>query len=304
MKLLLVDGHYYAYRSFYAIRELSNSKGEPTNALYGFAKALRRMIADLQPDWAAVVMDGGLPAHRTNEQSEYKANRAETPGLLSRQFPHLEDLVPALGFTYLRVEGEEADDILASYACAARARGIETVLATNDKDLMQLVDASVRVYQPNKEGFELIDPAAVEAKWGVPPEKIGDILTLTGDAVDNIPGVPGVGPKTAAGWLREFGSVDNLLANLGALKSERHRVLLEASRARIASNRIMVRLRTDLPLPQPIDTLTLRPDPARQAELYAAYEFRTLLQEARTEVLKGGTELPPPPQRLTQGELL
>jgi len=317
MKLLLVDGHYYAYRSFYAIRELSNSRGEPTNMLYGMAKALRRMIADLRPDFAAVVMDGGLPAHRTAEQSAYKANRSETPELLSKQLPYLEQLVPALGFGYLCVEGEEADDVLASYACAASARGIETILATNDKDLMQLVcnaDAAtgrgaVRVYQPNKEGYELIDPAAVVTKWGVAPEQIGDILMLTGDAVDNIPGVPGVGPKTAAGWIREFGSVDRLLENLPALKSERHRQMLEAARPQIASNRIMVLLRTELPLPRPIDELPLRPDPARQAELFASYEFKTLLREAQAEsggMRAGGVEKPPAPSAgpLTQGELL
>jgi DNA polymerase-1 len=301
-RILLVDGHYYAYRSFYAIRHLTNSRGEATNALYGMAKALNRMVADLKPDYAVVIMDGGLPAHRMEQHADYKANRAETPADLSAQFPAIEELAPALGFAYLRVEGEEADDILACYAQEAERRGIEAILATNDKDLFQLVSGSVRIYQPGPDSFALLDPAAVEAKWGVPPAQIGDILTLTGDAVDNIPGVPGVGPKTAAGWIREFGSVENLLANIPKLKSEKQRAALEASRDLIARNRILVALRCDLPLPQPLEEMPLRPDLAQQAALFARLEFKGLLASARAAL---GTQapLPPPPAPHSQGEL-
>ena len=306
MKLLLVDGHYYAYRSFFAIRNLSNSRGEPTNALYGMAKALKRMAADLQPDYAAVVMDGGLPAHRMEQHSEYKANRSEMPDLLSRQIPQFAQLAPPLGFTHLCVDGEEADDVLASYAVAASRQGIETILATNDKDLMQLVDGSVKIYQPGKTDFELIDARAVEEKWGIPPALIGDLLTLTGDSADNIPGVPGVGPKTAAGWLREFGSLDVLLANVGKLASERHRLALEGAREILARNRILVALRTGLSLPRPIEELAFRPDAARQAEVFAAFEFRGLLAEAQAQAQ---IALPPQekssaPGQAAQGELL
>ena len=309
MRLLLVDGHYYAYRSFYAIRELANSRGEPTNALYGIAKALKRMVAELKPDFAAIIMDGGLPAHRLEQQPDYKANRAETPAALVLQFPLIEQLAPALGFTYLRVEDQEADDVLACYARAAQRAGIEAVLATNDKDLMQLVGDGISVYQPTPEGFQLLDPAAVEAKWGVPPERIGDILTLTGDAVDNIPGLPGVGPKTAAAWIKQFGSLDGLLANLSQVKSDRHRQMLTGAGEQLARNRIMVTLREDLPLPQPIAALPYRPDPAAQVDLFTLLEFKGLLAEAKA-ALAHQEPAPPVPQaktpsvQWTQGELL
>jgi DNA polymerase-1 len=302
MKLLLVDGHYYAYRSFYAIRNLSNSRGEPTNALYGMAKALKKMLADLKPDRAAVVMDGGLPAQRMADHPSYKANRSEMPAPLSQQLPLFRELIPALGLACLTVEGEEADDVLASYAREAGARGMETVLATNDKDLMQLVGDRLSVYQPTPEGFALIDAAAVEEKWGVPPEKIGEILTLTGDAVDNIPGVPGVGPKTAAAWIQEYGTVEGLLAHLGELKSERHRQALEASREILIRNRKLVALRETLALPAPIDSLEIRPDWAAQARLFAQFEFRGFLAEAQR--MLGSAPTPPPaPVKLGQGEL-
>ncbi|MDE1170285.1 MAG: 5'-3' exonuclease H3TH domain-containing protein [Verrucomicrobium sp.] len=312
MKLLLVDGHYYAYRSFYAIRNLSNSKGEPTNALFGMAKALKKMLADVKPDLAAVVMDGGLPAHRLAEHESYKANRAETPDLLAKQIPLFQDLVPALGLACLTVEGEEADDVLASYAREAAREKIDVVLATNDKDLMQLVGDNLSVYQPTPAGFDLIDAAAVREKWGVPPEKIGEILTLTGDAVDNIPGVPGVGPKTAATWIQAYSTVDGLLAHLHELKSERHRQMLESSRDILARNRKLVMLREDLPLPRPIGELQITPDWAAQARLFAAYEFRGFLAEAQRmlggapapEARREKQEKPPAPPTWSQGELL
>ena len=325
MRLLLVDGHYYAYRSFYAIRSLSNSRGEPTNALYGLAKTLKRMNAELKPDLAAFILDGGLPASRMEVQPDYKANRSETPPDLAAQFPLLGAVAAVLGHTTICVEGEEADDLLASYAREASRRGIEVILATNDKDLMQLVGetgGAVTVYQPvtGGEGFGLLDSAGVTAKWGVPPERIGDLLTLTGDAVDNIPGVPGVGPKTAAALLQEHGTLDALIEVVATaptrIKSEKLRAALVAAResGHLARNRIMVSLRDALPLPVTIDELLFRPDPAQQAALFAKLEFRTLQREAEAlmkETETGGSNLPvsaPPassaPSSLVQGDFL
>ncbi len=318
MRLLLVDGHYYAYRSFYAIRSLSNSKGEPTNALYGLTKTLKRMNAELKPDLAAFVLDGGLPEARLEQQPDYKANRSETPPDLLLQFPLLGDVASSLGHVPICVEGEEADDLLASYAREASRRGIEVILATNDKDLMQLVGdggngtGSVRVYQPvtGGEGFALLDAAAVTEKWGVPPGRIGDLLTLTGDAVDNIPGVPGVGPKTAAALLKEHGALDALLAVLasepGKIKSEKLRAALLAAveSGHLARNRIMVSLRDALPLPVPVADLAFRPDAEQQSALFAALEFRTFQREAEALLSGALTPPPPPPTPLVQGDLL
>ncbi|HEY8965569.1 MAG TPA: 5'-3' exonuclease H3TH domain-containing protein, partial [Candidatus Methylacidiphilales bacterium] len=309
MRLLLVDGHYYAYRSFYAIRSLTNSRGEPTNALYGLAKTLKRMVADLRPDAAAFILDGGMDA-RLELQPDYKANRSETPPDLLSQFDRLGDVARVLGFAPIQVEGEEADDLLASYARAAVRSGHEAILATNDKDLMQLVDDAGRttIYQPapaaamkaGEPGFALLDAAAVTEKWGVPPARIGDLLALTGDAVDNIPGVPGVGPKTAAGLLRDHGTLDALLAALAAdparVKSEKLRAaLLEAvASGHLARNRVMVALREGLPLPIPMEDLLLRPDPKAQAALFAELEFRTFQREAEALLAAAPSSAPAP----------
>jgi DNA polymerase-1 len=284
MRLLLVDGHYYAYRSFYAIQNLTNSRGEPTNAVYGMVKALKKMLEDVKPDLAAVIFDEGLPEERMVLQADYKANRAETPEALEAQFPVIDRVVSALGYHRLSLAGEEADDLIASYVKAARAEGIEVVLATNDKDLMQLVDEGCSVYQSGKEGFQLLGPAGVEEKWLVPPGKIGEVLALTGDAVDNIPGVPGVGPKTAAVLVREFGDVESLLAGVDRIKSEKTREAVRSHADRIRSNRVMVALRDHLPLPLPVRSLTIRPDPEAQVKEFRDLEFRTFLREAEAQV--------------------
>src|SRR4051812_765774 len=219
MKLLLIDGHYYVYRSFFAIQKLNNSKGDPTNAIYGFIKTLRRMVKDLAPDLAAVVWDRGLPKRRTDMQPAYKQQRVEMPDLLVPQCACIqEEIVPLLGFPGVGLDDTEADDLMASYTCAARRRGDEVVLATNDKDLFQLVDEKVRVYSTNKtdlaspkDAFALLGEEAVLKKWDVSPAQIGDVLALIGDSVDNIPGIPGLGPKTAAALVKEFGTIDKLL---------------------------------------------------------------------------------------------
>lgn len=307
MRLLLIDGNYYVYRSFFAIRELSNSRGEATNAIYGFVKTVRKMLKDLAPDLAAVLWDQGLPKRRTELQPEYKATRAEMPVEMRPQIGFIRDITPFLGIASIGVPDTEADDLIAAYAVAARARGDAVVIATNDKDLFQLVDENCLVYSTNKtdlaapgDGFALLGADKVREKWGVPPEQIGDVLALIGDSVDNIPGVDGIGPKTAATLLTEHGSLDALLANLDAVKSERTREKLRASLAQIAQNREMVRLDDDLPLPVPLDDLRIAP---RYPELIAALEtceFKGLLAEVKADF---AAVAPAPPARPAQGEL-
>lgn len=286
MRLLLVDGHYYAYRSFFAIQGLKNSKGEPTNAVFGFVKALRKMLADLKPDLVGVVWDAGLPERRMELLPSYKQQREETPDDLDVQFPVIEEAVASLGAHNLSLKGHEADDLIAAYAAAARKERADIVIATNDKDIYALVDARTRIYSTNKsdvgeskEGFALLGNTEVEAKWGVPPEKIPDVLALTGDAVDNIPGVEGVGPKTAAKLVLEHGSVAALLDKPAAIKNEKLRAKLEASAARVRDNMELVRLDEDLPLPVPLEDLKVAPDFAAVAALAKKCEFRSLLAE-------------------------
>lgn len=302
MRLLLVDGHYYAYRSFFAIQGLKNSQGEPTNAVFGFVKALRKMLADLQPDLVGVVWDAGLPERRMELLPSYKQQRDETPGDLEVQFPVIEEAVAALGAHNLSLEGHEADDLIAAYAEAARKENADIVIATNDKDIYALVDARTRIYSTNKsdigeakEGFALLGAAEVEAKWGVPPERIPDVLALTGDSVDNIPGVEGVGPKTAAKLVLEHGSVAALLGKTSAIKNERLRAKVEAATQRVRDNMELVRLDEKLPLPVPPDDLRLKPDPDAMIALAKKCEFRSLLAEY--EKLAGEKS------RASQGEL-
>ena len=284
MRLLLVDGHYYLYRSFFAIRGLKNSRGEPTNAIYGFIKALRKMLADVKPDRAAVIWDAGLPARRVELQPAYKQNRSEMPDDLRPQEDWLQKNISLMGTQSLELPNTEADDLIASYARAARKDGVDVVIATNDKDILQLVETNISIYSTNKTdikegGFALFGPAEVAEKWGVPAAHIADVLALTGDSSDNIPGVPGIGGKTAVQLVTAHGSVQSLLENP----------------ENIIANREMVRLDDDLRLPVSWESLEISP---RHAELIAALrdcEFKSLVSEIEEEAAKDAPPL--------QGEL-
>jgi len=286
MRLLLVDGHYYAYRSFFAIRGLTNSRGEPTNAVFGFVKALRKMLADVKPDAAAVIWDAGLPERRMQLLPSYKQQRDATPEDLAQQFPVIEEAVKALGVHNVSLPGHEADDLIASYAFAARGGQAEVVIATNDKDIYALVGEGVHIYSTNKtelkdpkDGFTLLGSAEVEEKWGVPPGRIPDVLALTGDAVDNIPGVEGVGPKTAAKLVREYGPTSLLAENPALIKNEKLRIKVAAAGQRLRDNLELVRLDHDLPLPVALPELKVSADPAAVVELAKKCDFRNLLAE-------------------------
>jgi len=293
MKLLLIDGHYYVYRSFFAIPNLSNSKGEPTNAIFGFTKTLRLMIKHLQPDLGAVFWDEGMPEHRMKLQPGYKETRKEMPKPMVPQLGFIQKLAPLLGFTNISLPNTEADDLMGCYAIAACKRpGMEVVLATNDKDLYQLVGPCVKIYTTTKadlaspkDGFALLGEDQVTAKWEVPPNLIGDVLALAGDSVDNIPGA-GLGRKTAAALIREFGGLDSLLANLDKVKSARNREKLRNSRDQILQNRKMVDLDCDLELPVAVDDLRIEPDYTNLIRTLEQCEFKSLLQEIRDEAAR------------------
>ena len=291
MRVLLVDGHYYLYRSFFAIRELSNSRGEPTNAIFGFSKALRKMLADIQPDLAAVIWDCGLPERRTTLQPEYKQNRTAMPDALRPQEDWLQSHVSLFGPASLFLQNTEADDLIASYAREAERQGIEVIIATNDKDILQLATQSISIYSTAKADvgtgtYALLGPREVTGKWGVEPPQIGDVLALTGDASDNIAGVAGIGEKTAAKLIRAYGSIDALLAGIESVEPEKLRSKLFAARDKILANREMVALDENLPLPMPIDALPVKP---RYDALIAALrecEFKSLLREVEDEAAR------------------
>jgi 5'-3' exonuclease len=296
MKLLLIDGHYYVYRSFFAIPNLSNSKGEPTNAIFGFTKTVRLMVKHLQPELGAVFWDEGMPERRVKLQPAYKETRKEMPKPMVPQLDFIQKLTPLLGFRSISLPNTEADDLMGCYAIAACKRPeMEVVLATNDKDLYQLVGPCVKVYTTAKaelaspkEAFALLGEDQVSAKWEVPPNLIGDVLALAGDSVDNIPGV-GLGRKTAAALIREFGGLGSLLTNIDKVKSARTREKLINSRDQILENRKMVDLDCDLELPVPIDELRIEPDYPNLTRALEQCEFKSLLQEIRDEAARIGS---------------
>jgi 5'-3' exonuclease len=296
MRLLLIDGHYYVYRSFFAIPNLSNSRGEPTNAIFGFTKTLRLMVKHLHPEFGAVVWDKGLPQRRVEVQPAYKETRKEMPTAMIPQLDFIQKLTPLLGFRNISLPDTEADDLMGCYAVAACKRPqMEVVLATNDKDLFQLVSPCVKVYTTAKadlaspkDAFALLGEEQVTAKWEVAPKLIGDVLALTGDSVDNIPGI-GIGRKGAAALIREFGGLEPLLNNLDKVKSVRTREKLANGREQILQNRKMVDLDCEMQLPVAISELRIKPDyPALIAALKKC-EFKSLLQEVQDEAARLGS---------------
>ena len=292
-RILLVDGHYYLYRSFFAIRGLTNTKGEPTNAIYGFVKALRRMISDVKPDLAAVIWDAGLPERRTQLQPQYKQQREEMPDDLQIQQEPIRKILLLMGVSSLSLENTEADDLIASYVVEACKIGLECVVATNDKDILQLVRDGVAIYSTSKadigedkQGFKLLGVPEVRAKWGVDPEFIADVLALSGDAADNIPGVTGVGTKTAAKWISEHGSLEHLLDT--TTQNPKIAGKIEGFRDLILENRKMVALDLDLPLPRPIGEMTISPCYPALIEALKKCEFRSLVAEVEAEFMRLG----------------
>jgi 5'-3' exonuclease len=295
VRLLLIDGHYYVYRSFHAIQSLTNSRGEPTNAIFGFVKTVRKMLKDLQPDLAAVFWDEGLPEKRMLLQPGYKQQREAMPEKMISQLDLIRDFCAFMGLQSIAKPNTEADDLMACYTIAAGHEHIETILATNDKDLFQLVSSLVKVYSTNKadlknpkDSHALLGVQEVTEKWAVAPEGIGEVLALTGDSVDNIAGVEGVGHKTAAGLIREFGTIENLLASLDRVVNPKLREKLEANRLRITQNREMVRLECHHELLVPLTGLKIRPDYQAYLAGLKKCEFKTLLAEVEEEARRAG----------------
>ena len=285
--LLLVDGTAVAYRAYYAIAELSTRAGKPTNAVFGFIKMLQQLEQLWKPTHWTVVFDGGLPEERIIRLPTYKAQRQPMPDPLRAQLADIERYLDLAGVCSIRMEGQEADDVIATLTAAAPS-GV--LIATSDKDLFQLIDDRVFMISPSKAGAK-IGCEEVFEKTGVQPEKIVEWLALTGDAVDNIPGVPGIGPKTAAKLLAQFGSLENLWSKLDEVASQKLRVALAAHRDEVVRNVELVTLRRDLTVPVTLDSMGVRrPDPARLVPFYEEMEFGSLAKSLREE-LSGGPML-------------
>src|SRR6267143_706383 len=271
--LLLVDGSSYLYRAFHALPELKSPKGEPTGAIYGVLNMLRRLAADYKAQARAVVFDAKGRTFRDDQYPEYKAHRAPMPDDLSAQVEPLSEAIRALGCPVLTVEGVEADDVIATLADEATRRGWRAVISTGDKDLAQLVDG--RVTLVNTMSNETLDIEGVKLKFGVPPEKIVDYLTLVGDAIDNTPGVDKVGPKTAARWIHQYGSLEGVMAHAGEITGivgENLRKVLDW----LPKGRELITVKRDVALPVTLDQLADgQADPSRQHALYERFGFKT-----------------------------
>ncbi len=290
LSLLLVDGHAYAYRSFHAIRNLSSPSGQPTNAIFGFVKALKTLGSSLAPTHLAVVWDGGLAAERLALLPEYKAQRPPMPDALEAQLDGMVFWLAASGIFSLCRDGVEADDAIASLASHAAGSGVEVVIASADKDFLQLVSPRVGILNPNDKTGRIWSAEDVVAKTGVEPGQIVDWLCLVGDAVDNIPGIPGVGAKTAAELLRQFGSCRRLLEQVETIASDRIRTSLVEGAPNLHRNQEIIRLKADLDLQVALDQLKVRPpDRDRLASLYRQWGFRSLLAEIEAAASTQGT---------------
>jgi len=277
-RLLIVDGHAYAYRAFHAIRELRSPGGQPTNAIYGFVKMLAKMRTVVAPTHWAVVWDGGLSAERVAALPEYKAQRPEMPADLKPQLDEMVGYLHAARIASVCQDGVEADDYIASLARRAAEAGMPVVIASADKDFMQLVRGSIGLLNPNDKTESIWSDEQVRRKTGVNPSQVVDWLSLIGDSVDNIPGVPGVGPKTATELLNRFGSVGGLYDRLGEVKAEKLRANLRAAEGAVRRNQRLVRLQDDLPCAfSPVDLAEKPADTGRLRELYRRWGFKTLL---------------------------
>lgn len=275
--LLLVDGSSYLYRAFHGLPDLRNSTGEPTGAIYGVLGMLRRLEIDFKAEYKAVIFDAKGKTFRDDWFPEYKAHRPPMPDDLAAQVAPLHEAIRAAGWPLLMVDGVEADDVIGTLAARATAAGLDTVISTGDKDLAQLVNPQVRLI--NTMTNELLDEAGVVAKFGVPPARIVDYLTLIGDTVDNVPGVTKCGPKTAVKWLTHYGDLAGVVANASAIKGvvgdnlRQHLDFLPLGKK-------LVTVACDLPLPEQPSDLAPRPlDIPTLAHLYERFGFKTWRRE-------------------------
>ncbi len=280
-RLFLVDGSSYIFRAFYAIGHLSNSKGLPTNAIFGFTQMLLKVLKDHQPDYIAVVFDSKAPTFRSELYKEYKANRPAMPEALSPQIPYIRKIVEEYRIATLETEGYEADDLIGTVAKGLSPE-VDVVIITGDKDILQLVNDKVQVYDTMKE--KKFGVEEVIQRFGVKPEQVADVMGLAGDAIDNIPGVPGIGEKTAMELIKTFGSIENLLAHLDEVHQKKLREKLETYGEQARLSRDLATIQTEAPINYRLSDLALAPPNVKGLrDIFKELEFNKLLKELPEE---------------------
>ena len=281
-QIYLIDGSSYIYRAYHALTPLSNSRGFPTHAIYGVTNMILKILREKKPDYIAVVFDAKGPTFRHKESPTYKANRPTMPEDLSQQIPYIKKIIQALGITFLEKEGYEADDIIATLCKQFAHQDVEIVLVSGDKDLWQLLSSKTKLWDSMRD--KILEERDILGKYKLPPSRLKEVMALTGDKIDNIPGVPKVGEKTAIKLIQEFGSLDNLLANIEKVKSRLLRENLLKYKNQVLTNLKLVSLDEHVPLnlrlqhlsPQPIDRETL-------IKLFTELDFKKLLRELLPE---------------------
>jgi 5'-3' exonuclease len=285
-RLFLVDGSSNLYRAFHALPPLSNAEGLPTHATLGFTSMLLKLLREDAPEALAVAFDGPGPTARHHLFTEYKANRPPMPDALAQQIPYVHRVLQAMRVPLLMVPGEEADDILASAAVRAADEGYRVVLVSGDKDLLQVIDDRIGVRDTMK--GKTWGPAEVEQRYGVPPRQFPELLALTGDSIDNIPGVPGVGDKTARDLLQRFGSLEAVLERTGEIASPKLREAVRAHTEQVLLSRRLATIRTDLPLPWgPVEFRRAGPDVPSLLALFRELGFTRLAEQFSQPTLGG-----------------
>jgi DNA polymerase-1 len=309
-KWLLVDGFNLAYRCFHALPELTRADGFPTGALHGWVKSLWMLMGQEKPDATLVFFDLGESNDRLALHADYKAQRKPMPEPLRQQIEPIKALTRAMGLAGIEVDGVESDDLLAAEAVSLAKQGHDVLIVSGDKDFAQVVNDRIKIMLPPpsanpKLGWRLMDAERVKEKFGVPPEQIAHYLALVGDTSDNIPGLDGVGPKTAAKWLAECGgSVECVIEKAATLKPDRFRDAVTAAAEQLRRNLKLTTLNVSLP---PVKPEWRTPQPEELFRLLESFEMRTSAAEARKRyggVATSGLATPPPPRvTTTQGEL-
>jgi DNA polymerase-1 len=280
-RLFLIDGSSYIFRAFYAIGHLSNSKGLPTNAIYGFTQMLLKILKEHKPDYLAIVFDSKGPTFRSEVYKEYKANRPAMPDGLSPQIPYIKRIIEAYGILTIELEGFEADDIIGSVAKRFEDE-VDVIIITGDKDILQLVDDRIEVYDTMKE--KRFGVEEVKERFGVLPCQVVEVMGLSGDPIDNIPGIPGIGEKTAIELIKSFGTIENLLSNLDKIKKKGLKEKLETHGEMARLSKRLAQIKSDLPISFRLEDFTpSSPNLKVLREIFKELEFNKLLKELPEE---------------------
>jgi DNA polymerase-1 len=284
--LCLVDGSGYIFRAYHALPPLTNSNGDPLGAVYGFTGMLSKLISGNKKDYFAVIFDAGRKTFRNDIYPEYKAHRPPPPEDLVPQFPIFREVCDAFNVPYIELQGYEADDIIATYAKIAKESGMDVSIISADKDLMQLVDDTTNLWDPIKN--KLINREVVIEKFGVPPEGVIDVQALAGDSSDNVPGVPGIGVKTAAQLMGIYGTLENLLDNTHEIKQPKRREKLTDNKELALISKRLVTLMNDVPIPQSLEEFILKkPEINMVMDFLNKCEFNTLKNRIKNDLFPG-----------------